>query len=70
MAYQIYRVDGSAEGFKCVTQKIDAVDHPEGCHALECSGHGDEPDSQPRYRAAHLEEAQTAAPSSGVVQIQ
>src|ERR1700740_2942052 len=39
----------------------DDEDHPESGHALECSGHGGEPESQPRYRAADLEEAQTAA---------
>ena len=48
----------------------DDEDYPEGCHALECSGHGGEPEGQPRYRAADLEEAQTAAPSSGVLQVQ
>src|SRR5499427_5663646 len=48
----------------------DDQDHPEGCHSLECAGHGGEPEGQPRYRAADLEEAQTAAPSSGVLQVQ
>src|ERR1700757_3720696 len=42
----------------------DYEDHPEGCHSLERSGYGSEPESQPRYRAADLEEAQTPAPSS------
>ena len=34
------------------------------------AGHGGEPAGQPRYRPADLEEAQTAAPSGGVLQVQ
>ncbi len=40
----------------------DDQDQTGGCNALECSGHGGEPESQPRYRAADLEEAQASSP--------